>query len=338
MARRAKRRPKKEQKVKLTLDDFQFPGEKKAYWQGVGITVGLFAWIALMVYVFRETIFGAQLYTGGFLDMSWQFWWIEFVLLTYPWLTIFAANLLATRHSAQDIKDTGRQRKVMPNNFPDLYRKLSRFAKLADMKRQPDMYLLDDPAAYSYTIPGRPGTIVASEGLSDGLEENEFAALIAHQMGRMKAHHVRTELAITYVQNANPIFQILLFPIWMIKIFSGGWQEVTDFTADRFAMLLMDSSSVVNRALVKKAALADAQADITTEELQNYLDSTGDISTDAKQMERHFRLSNFISQQPNLQERIEALREFAAEAAGQEAMAKMEKIRLEIEGTQPDTG
>ncbi len=338
MARRARRKPKKEKEVKLLVSDYQVPGEKQAYWQGVGLTIGLFVWLGFMVFVFKDTIFSNTLYgSGGLFGLNWQFWWIEFVLLAYPWMTIFVANILATRHSAKDIKEAGKQHKVMPNNFPDIYRTLSRLAKLGGLKKQPNMYLLDDNAAYIYAIPGGPGTIVASTGLRDGLEDDEFEALLAHQVGRIKSHHVRTELALQYVQNANKIFQVLLFPIWMIKFLSAGWKDITEFTADRFAILMMDSSSVLNKALVKKAALQNPEADITTEELQAYLDSTGDISTDADQMQRHFRLGNFISQQPNLQARIEANREFLTEEQGQETMAKMAKIRAKVEGTQSAT-
>ncbi|MFP3902897.1 MAG: M48 family metalloprotease [Armatimonadota bacterium] len=338
MARRARRKPKKEKETKLLLSDYQFPGEKRAYWQGIGLTIGLFVWLAFMVWVFKDNIFGPTLYgSGGLFGLNWQFWWIEFVLLAYPWMTIFVANILATRHSAKDIKKTGKQRKVMPNNFSEIYRTLSRLTKLGGLKKQPNMYLLEDDAAYIYAIAGGPGTIVASTGLRDGLEDDEFEAQLAHQVGRIKSRHVRTELALQYVQNANTIFQVLLFPVWMIKLFSAGWDDITEFTADRFAILMMNSSSVLNKALVKKAALQNPEADITTEELQAYLDSTGDISTDADQMQRHFRLGNFISQQPNLQERVEANREFLMEQQGKQAMEKMTKIRSKVKGTQSET-
>jgi len=338
MARKSKRRPKRAE-VTLKLSDYQFPGEKGAYWMATGATLGLFAWAAVMAFVFKGTLFGSLQYPSGegpFGNVEWSLW-IILNTMVYPRLAIAVANALASRHSATDIKRVGRQAKVMPNNYGDLHRLLTQQANLIKMK-PPNMYLLQDNAPYIYTIPGGPGTIVLSTGLRDGLDADELSTLIAHEMGHIHAHHVRTVLAINYITNANPLFKILLFPVLMIKLFARGWGELADFTADRFTLLVIGSAAVLNKALVKMAVLADKQADITPEELQAYLESSGDISTDAAQMERHFRIGSFISSQRNLQERIEEMREFLRSPEGKEAFEKMGELRRQAAVGQPATG
>ncbi len=335
MARKSRRRRKKKEELKLKLTDYQFPGEKNGYWTAIGITLGLFIWAGVMAFVFRASLFGEKQWSGlG--GIGWPIW-ATVVIVVFPWLAILAANILATRHSAADIKQVGRQAKVMPNNYPELHRVLADHVKLAGMKL-PNMYLLQDEAPYIYTIPGGPGTIVVSTGLRDDLEEDDLSALIAHEIGHINSHHVRTTLAINYITNANPIFKVLLFPLLMIKLFAGGWMDLANFTADRFAVLLTGDAAGLNKALVKMAVLADKQADITPEELRTYLESSSDISTDAAQMERQFRIGTFISSQPNLGERIEEMREFIKSDEGKTAFEKMDEIRRQAGAAQPASG
>ncbi len=334
MARKTKRRRKKKQELKLELTDYQFPGEKNGYWTAIGITIGVFLIAATMLFVAN---LNGMANGTGIRGLQGVKWWPIVNIIIFPWVTIVVANIMATRHSAASIKKVGRQAKVMPNNFPQLHRILANHANVVGMKL-PNMYLLQDDAPYIYTIPGGPGTIVISSGLRDGVEEDDLSALIAHEMGHINSHHVRTTLAIGYITNANLVFKILLFPVLMIKLFAGGWTDLADFTADRFSLLVTGDASVLNKALVKMAVLADKQADITPEELRAYLESAGDISTDAAQMERQFRIGNFISSQPNLAERVEEMREFVRSDEGKAAFDKMQEIRKRAGAAQPASG
>jgi hypothetical protein len=167
MARKTRRRPAKQEQLKLVPGDYQFPGEKNGYWVAMGVTIGLFVWLAFMVWVLREQMFAHhQRDTLPVVGLpKGPAWWM-LNLLVYPWLAILFANLLATRHSAADIKKAGRQAKVMSNNYPDLYRLLNTQVRISGMKL-PNMYLLRSEAPYIYTIPGGRGTIVLSSGLQE---------------------------------------------------------------------------------------------------------------------------------------------------------------------------
>jgi Zn-dependent protease with chaperone function len=333
MARKARRRRAKRQQLGLEPHDYQFPGEKNSYWVAMGVTIGLFVWLAFMVWVLRYQMFPAhQLDALPVIGIPKAPAWWMLNLLVYPWVAIALANVLATRHSAADIKKAGRQARVAANNHPELHQLLATLARTAGMKL-PQMYLLSSDSPYIYTIPGGSGTIVLSTGLRDGLEEAELKALIAHELGHINSHHVRTTLAIKYITNANPVFKVLFFPVLIIKLFSGGWADLAEFSSDRFAVLVTDNSEALNVALVRQAVLADKQADITPEELEAYLSSAGDISTDSTQMERHFRIGSFIGTQPNLQERISQIRDYLSSDEYSQGREKMEQLRSRLGGS-----
>jgi Zn-dependent protease with chaperone function len=189
-----------------------------------------------------------------------------------------------------------------------------------------------------YAIPGGPGTIVASEMMRDSFSDEEFGALLAIQVGHVKSHHMSLELAIQYITNTNVLWKLLLFPLLIIKFLASGWSDVADYTADRCGALLLGGSSLINIAIVKRAAMLDQQADVSTEDLQAFLDGSSDISTDATQMERHFRIGNFITSQPNLHDRVETLNDFVHSNEGVAAFDKMSQIRTQLGIAQPETG
>ena len=336
MARKARRsrKTKKKDELVLKLSDYQFPGEKQAYWTAIGVTYGLF--IAFAGFVAVSNYNGVMNSTGikGIQGLNW---WLIVNVLLIPLLMIFLGNYLATLHTRKKIKKAGRQAKVMPNNFGDIHKLLSSQASLAGMKL-PHMYLLEDEVPYMYSIPGGPGTIVASELMRDAFGEDEFGAILAIEVGHVKSHHMSLELAIQYITNANVLWKVLLFPLMIIKFLASGWSDVAEYTADRCAALVLGGSAMINIAMVKRAAMFDKQADVSTEDLHAYLESTGDISTDAEQMERHFRIGNFITSQPNLHDRVETLNDFVHSEEGAAAFEKMAQIRTQLGIAQPETG
>lgn len=317
MARKSKPRKSKEPKrVKgLRPADFTFPGEKTSYWTGgVGVAI-LFIWLAV------GSIWVAKYPSGK------TMWHVPFEIAAYPILAVILANVLAARPRQMQLKKVGRQARVMTNNHPELYRVISKQASLLGMKTPPDMYLVSDVQPIIYSIPGGRGSIIASEALREALLPEEFEALIAHEVAHAACKHVRMDLAVTFIRTTNIGLKIVLFPVLLMTLFGKAWCELIEFTADRGAFLITLRPSVINSALVKLAVAADPNAGITREELHTFLDSQGDIATDSAQMERHFRIGQFMSNQPGLRERIEQLSEFPRTKQGQEGIAKAAELQ-----------
>lgn len=313
MARKS-RGPKRKAQVRITATDFRFPGESGIYWGAVAGMAILFVWIVVMFLVFKRRASGLP---------EWQ--WVY--LFAWPIASILLANFLAVKPRRAQLKKLGRQARVMAQTQPDLHAMLQQQAQLLDMKKMPELYIVEDDAAYIYSMPGKPGAVVTSRPTLNAVSREEFGALLAREVGALAAHNVRVGLAITWVKTANPVVKALALPLLVMSVLMRGWADLTEFTADRAAVLVTGSESLVNLALVKFVIARDPQAEIKHEDLEAYLQGSADISADSAQLERHFRIGTFIEGQRNLRERIEQIREYRLSDQGRAAFDKLAEMR-----------
>jgi Zn-dependent protease with chaperone function len=312
VARKSKATKRKTQS-ELTPRDYRFPGETRVYWTAVLGLVIVFVWIVSMFLIFKRQ-------ASGLLDLRWAY------LFLWPIGSIFLANYLSAKPRIAELKRAGRQARVMSSNQPDLFSAFLHNAQLLGLKTTPDLHIVTDDAAYIFSIPGRPGSIIASRPLQNALTQDEFMALISRELGSLAAHNVRVGLALTWIQTANIGLKILLLPLFLMSLLMGGWEDLAEFTADR-AGALLSGESTMNLALLKLAIARDPQADINQDDLEAYLRGNADISADSKQLERHFRIGSFIEDQPNLRERIEQIGDYRKSDQGTAAHEKLAALR-----------
>ncbi len=315
MARRGHTPKKRSGKLTITPSDFRYPGEKRLYWQGVGGVMFFFLWLAAAVWFTLRTPSG-----GHRLDLV-----IECVL--WPVIAVTLCNILALRPRKQEFKQADQHSRVMSTNHPELHKTLQNFARLCGMKRAPEMYVMPADRCYIFSIPAKGGTIVASRALVAKLRPEELQAVMAHEVGHILCRHIRTELALIYIRSSNPVWKFILLPVYLMDVLMRGWMDVIDYSADRCAMLLMGGSTkVVNAAIVKLALAIVTEADISMEELDEFLSAPSDAETEHKLLERQIRARKFIDEIPNLRDRIEALSEFAKTEQAQRALEKLSQL------------
>jgi Zn-dependent protease with chaperone function len=325
VARRVSRKKlkKKKPEVGLEVDDYRVAGEKRIYWEGVGGVVAIFLfatyWIGFMG-VWNENRPGGPLYHE---------WWALGVLPGILIITWLVANYAATRPRLSRIKEGGLNARVLNKNYPKLKSILARQSKLLNID-EPEMYVLDEETPFMYSMPGKTGRIVTTAGMLDVLNDEEIALMMAREMGHIKAHHPRMMNVVSYLRRANPAIKVLLFPITGVALFLRGWMDLAEATADRMALLMAGRPALINAALVKLAVASDAEAEISKEELDAYLDTGADMATDAGQIERHFKMGEFLTKHPSLKERIEEIRGFLKTEEGQRALEKMLEARQKL--------
>lgn len=324
MARRvSKKALKKKPELELTAEDYRVPGEKRIFWQGVGGVIALFLfatyWMGFLG-VWNEDNPGGPLYHA---------WWVLGVLPAYLALSWLVANIFVFRPRNQRLKERGLNARVLSKNYPRLKSILAEQSKLLNMD-EPEMYVLDEDTPYMYSLPGKTGKIVTTGALLNTLNDDEIAVMMSREMGHIKAGHPRMMMLVSGLKRANPAIQVLLFPIRGMVLFLGGWMDLAEATADRMAMLMSGRPAMLNAALVKLEVAVDKEAEITQEELEAYLSAGSDISTDAMQIERHFKMGEFLTQHQSLKERIEEIRQFLTTEEGKQALQKMMEVRQKL--------
>jgi Zn-dependent protease with chaperone function len=144
------------------------------------------------------------------------------------------------------------QRQVMLGN--SLQIEYSAYAWLRDWANQVsadlemprvEIFVTQDPVinAYSFGF-ARPYTIVLQSGTIRYLSEDELKVVVVHEMAHIKYGHVN---AAVYLQPfmALPVLGAVF--TWL----AGFWQRRTEFTADRLALMYIQDSELVKKALIK---------------------------------------------------------------------------------------
>ncbi len=315
MARRGRARRKKEAKLNITPADFRYPGESRLYWQGVGGVMVIFVWFAAVLFFVARTPSGTPR------------WDLIIECLVWPPVAVILCNMLSIRPRKKEFAGHDQQSRVMSTNHPDVYKTLQNFARLLGLKRVPEMYILPQDRAFMFTMPAKGGTIVTTRGLREKLRPEEFAALIAHEMGHIAARHVRMELALIFIRASNPVTKIILLPVTLMAWLMRGWLDAIDYSADRCAYLLTGcQAKLVNAAILKQALAAASEPEISLEELHEFLTAPGDVESDQKQLERQIRVRRFMDGVPNLRERVEALGEYPKTEQAQRAIEKLSHL------------
>jgi len=307
----------------LTCEEMRFPGEKRIYFEGL---IGIFGLFLLAAYwvarfgVYNEARPGAPIY-----HQHWA--WI--VIVVYPLLAWLVANWLTMRSYRGRIKRAGPSARVLNKSHPKLKAVLGEQARLLGIP-EPEMYVLHDDTPYMYSMPGRTGAIVTTDALVQVMSDDEVTALVAREMGHIVCGHPRMALLAQYMRRAHSVVKVLVFPITAMVVVLRNWIDLIEVTADRVAILVTGRPALLNETLVKLAVTADTAAEISPSELDAFLESATDMSTDAAQIDRHYKMGEFLGRHKALRDRIEEIRAYPRSDEGQEAMQKMAEMKQRL--------
>jgi len=328
VARRVSRRRKKRvDENALTCEELRFPGEKRIYMEGVWGVVGAFVIIAYNVMYFMV---GPPINNNIQPDAPlYGKWWWPVIILVYPALCWLVANWLTSRTFRRRVKDAGPSARVLNKSHPKLKAVLGEQARLLGIP-EPEMYVIPNDLPFIYSMPGKSGAIVASDTLMRVMSDDEVTALVAREMGHIACGHPRMALLAQYMRRVNPVLKVVLFPITAMVMVLKNWLDLIEVTADRVSILVTGRPALLNETLVKLSVTADTEAEISPAELDAFLESATDMSTDAAQIERHYKMGEFLGRHKALRDRIEEIREYPKSDEGQEAMQKMAEMKQKL--------
>ena len=151
--------------------------------------------------------------------------------------------------------------KVTPKQCPDLYAKLEIACKTLGVD-QPDMYVQQNPLFNAFTGGVERPIIVLYSGLIEKLNDEETAAVIAHEVGHIHAEHVLYITAARLIEFAlNRSVAALVPGSEIIKLIVSlgiasallAWARRAELSCDRAALLVMQDPHVIGRTMMKLA-------------------------------------------------------------------------------------
>jgi len=151
--------------------------------------------------------------------------------------------------------------KVTPKQCPDLYAKLEVACRTLGVE-QPDMYVQQNPMVNAFTGGVKKPIIVLFSGLIEKLNDEETAAVIAHEVGHIHAEHVLYITAARLIEFAlNRSVAALVPGSEIIKLIVSlgiasallAWARRAELSCDRAALLVMQDPHVIGRTMMKLA-------------------------------------------------------------------------------------
>ena len=171
-----------------------------------------------------------------------------------------------------------------------------------------------------------PYYLILDEELRTSLNEAEFEALVAHELGYIHARQVFWRTLYLTAQELHPLWRLLGLPLQLFALgLRLAWLNIIEFTADRVALLLTRDAKTCIAALLKRAVETDPTSNLEPQEVDDYL-GRGSLSVESRDVEDHYKVGTFVRSQPLLHSRIEDLARFGQSEAAQECWQVIQKL------------
>lgn len=205
-------------------------------------------------------------------------------------LTIFVIMLFANAIMLGSIRGNGVR--IHERQFPDVYERVQTLAKQMELKKVPDVFVIQSEGAlnaFATRFFGRDMVVLYSEvfelAREQGQEELDF--IIAHELTHVKRRHVWKNL--------------LILPAGFIPFLSQAYSRSCEYTCDRHAAFTIQNAAAAKRALtllgIGKKTYMEVNEDAYLEQ----------IATESNAV---VWLSEVLSTHPRLPKRVQAIGQF----------------------------
>jgi Zn-dependent protease with chaperone function len=165
--------------------------------------------------------------------------------------------------------------------FRDVHDYVRDAAYILDLEEVPELYVTQNPQAFSMTIGSDRPFIVVSSGLVDLLDAEELRFVVGHEVGHaLSGHAVYRTMLVSLTQLALRVAWIPVgyLGIRAIVMALEEWQRKSELSCDRAGLLASQDPDAAKRALMKTAGgsrLAEMSTVAFLEQAREY-ESSGD--------------------------------------------------------------
>lgn len=190
--------------------------------------------------------------------------------------------------------------RVGETQFPRLHAMLRESCAILDMP-EPSMYVAQSPVVNAFTFGHNNPYIVMYTGLLDLLEEDEIMAVLAHELGHIKAGHVLYLTMANSIRDLSALLGQVTFGIGSLVLVGIeaeliNWRRRAELSADRAALLVMQDTAPCLSLLAKLAGGSKRFADELNTDAFLEQAKTYDEELEKGLMERFYRLVAELSQ------------------------------------------
>jgi len=137
--------------------------------------------------------------------------------------------------------------------------------------REPEMYVDMDPLPNAYTYGTKRPFIVVTSGLVEMLNDAELLAVVGHEVGHIKCNHVLYKFMVNNLASFVRVVGLPGLAVGMgaqIKLYQ--WDRMSEFSADRAALLVIqDTDTVITVNMKLAGGSAKVYAELNKQEFLN---------------------------------------------------------------------
>jgi len=180
---------------------------------------------------------------------------------------------------------------VTPKQCPKIYKLFKEAVDILDM-HEPDLFLASNPFVNAFTFGVERPFVVIQSGLVDLLDEDELMAVLAHELGHIKAGHVLyRSIAILLVRLAQQFMGLGQMASMGLAVALADWSKKSELTADRAELMVVQDVEVCLRLNMKLAGgTRSVYAQINHEEFLKQADHYEDL--DYSTLNKLYKLMN----------------------------------------------
>lgn len=292
------------------LDDYVQPGERSEGLKALGLWM---LFIVVLVAGFSIAPQTRQIGIGIFA------WWL---LACIGYFFIGPRILMRRLRVTPDVQITSK-------NQPRLKTILGKGSAILGVS-EPEGFLVSEGFS-QVRMYGPPSFIVVTEMALGVLAPAEVDVHILRALVHERQNHTRRLMLMKLLTDTPAIARFLAWPVALYAFFLRlWWSDAAEITADRLVLLLVKNHKLMQSALIKQHAASDVlmqEHDITSRDVDNYIEQSGLIGLQGREISTQYKLGQAIHENPWLEDRLQQLNEWAKSNEFQEAVKKLAEAR-----------
>lgn len=295
------------------LADFESPGERS---EG---TKTFFIWLLLMFVLAGGLTAGSATKEIGLGIFAW---WL-FSCLAY--------FVMAPRTLLRRLRLHGSEIKLTSKTHPRIKTTLSKGSSLLSVD-EPESFVLDEGVSQIRILGStKPYYIVITQGTLKYLQPAEIDCLVIRSLVQSRLGHVRRLTLLRFLNDTPPAMRLLAWPVNFYGfLLRHWWQDQAEKSADRLTLLLVKNHKLMMSAFIKQHAVSDPlmqEQNISAEDVDSFVRQGNIIGMQGAEISTQYKLGQAIHENMYLEDRLQALEDWARSPDHKEALEKLAATR-----------